>query len=62
MTISVNPSTQVATLDQQNGSEITFSPYSAGSSPSWCLPSYNYCPNQPRTVATLEHNANGRGR
>jgi RHS repeat-associated protein len=31
----------------------------AGSSPSWCLPSYDYCADQPRTLATLEHNPDG---
>jgi RHS repeat-associated protein len=59
MTLNYNSSTQVATVDQENGSEIGFSPYAAGSSPSWCLASFNYCANDARVLATLQHNSNG---
>ncbi|HET9060732.1 MAG TPA: DUF6531 domain-containing protein, partial [Acidimicrobiales bacterium] len=54
MSLSTDPSTGVATISQENGSEVTFSPYVAGSSPSWCTGTTNYCADQPRVVATLD--------
>jgi YD repeat-containing protein len=59
MSVSVGPSSGVATVDQEDGSEVSFSPYVAGSSPSWCLPQYDYCADQPRTLATLEQGPDG---
>jgi RHS repeat-associated protein len=59
MTLTSNASTGAVTVTQEDGSEVGFSPYVAGSSPSWCLPSYNYCPDQPRTLATLEQGSDG---
>jgi YD repeat-containing protein len=59
MSVSLNSSTEVATVDQENGSEVSFSPYASGSSPTWCSGATNYCADQPRTLATLEQNGGG---
>ncbi|HMK98244.1 MAG TPA: DUF6531 domain-containing protein, partial [Acidimicrobiales bacterium] len=59
MSLSYSSSSHLATIDQANGSEIVFSPFVAGSSPSWCTGTTNFCPNQPRNVATLNQNSNG---
>ena len=59
MIVALNTSTNVATLTQENGDQITFSPYVSGSSPSWCTGSTNYCADQPRNLATLEENTGG---
>ena len=58
MSVSVNGS-GVATVSQEDGSEVSFSPYVAGSSPSWCLAAANYCADEPRTRATLNQASNG---
>ena len=59
MSLSYNASSGVATVSQENGSEITFSPYVVGSSPAWCTAATNFCANQPRNLATLNQNSNG---
>ena len=58
MSLSVDDS-GVATVDQEDGSQVSFSAYMEGTSPSWCTGSTNYCADQPRTLATLEHNEDG---
>ena len=48
------------TVSQENGSELSFVPYSAGGNNSaWCQAAFNYCPSAPRVLATLNHNADG---
>ncbi len=59
MSLTANATTGDVTVDQENGSEVSFSPYVSGSSPGWCLASNNYCADQPRTLATLEDNSDG---
>ena len=56
---TANATTGAVTLDQEDGSQVSFSPYVPGSSPSWCQASYNYCPDQPWTLATLEEGTDG---
>jgi RHS repeat-associated protein len=59
MTLTVNPTTGEATVDQETGSEIGFDPYSANTSPAWCTATTNFCSNDPQILATLSHNADG---
>ena len=59
MSLSVNSTSHVATINQDNGSQVSFSPYVSGSSPAWCTGSTNYCANAPRDLGTLENNTNG---
>ena len=54
MKLALNSTTNVATVTEDNGAEVTFNPYS--SSVPWCDASYDYCPTAPRNIATLEHN------
>ena len=46
-------------VTNENGSQSEFDPYVSGSSPSWCSSSYDFCPNAPRVLATLNHNSDG---
>jgi RHS repeat-associated protein len=48
-----------ATVTEEDGSQLSFSPYVAGTSPAWCTSATNYCSSAPRVGATLNHNANG---
>lgn len=48
------------TITEENGAQITFSSYGSGS-PSWCSPGFNWCPDAPRTIATLEEATDGEG-
>jgi hypothetical protein len=57
MSLSYNPSTQVATITDENSAEESYYPYS--SSNSWCLSSYNYCPQYSYMISTLNHNSDG---
>ena len=53
--ISYDPVSQVATLEEGNGAETTFDAYSSLTSPpAWCSSSGpNFCAPTPRTIATL---------
>ena len=57
MSVTVDPTTEVATVTEENGAQITFAPYSADTSPWWCMGATNYCPTAPRYIATLNHNS-----
>jgi YD repeat-containing protein len=59
MTLTENTTTHVATVVQENGSQVSFAPYASGSSPSWCSGVTNYCAEVPRDLATLELNGSG---
>ncbi|HUB69610.1 MAG TPA: RHS repeat-associated core domain-containing protein [Acidimicrobiales bacterium] len=59
MNLVYDSSTGAATVDQEDGSEIGFSPYASSSSPSWCTGSQDYCADAPRDLATLEQNSDG---
>ncbi|HET9059869.1 MAG TPA: LamG-like jellyroll fold domain-containing protein, partial [Acidimicrobiales bacterium] len=59
MSLAQDPATGDVTLHQEDGSEVSFSPYVAGASPSWCSAGFNYCSDAPRVLATLEQNADG---
>ena len=59
MSVSVNATTGIATVTEENGAQITFAPYSPETSPWWCTSADNYCGTAPRSIATLEHNADG---
>ncbi len=48
-----------AVVTNENGSQTTFAPYVAGSSPTWCIASYDFCPTAPRVIATLNQNVDG---
>jgi RHS repeat-associated protein len=50
MSVAYNSSTQIATVTEENGAEITFSP---------CSGSTNFCPQSPRIEATLNQNTGG---
>jgi RHS repeat-associated protein len=55
MSLTYNASTKVATVTEENGAQITFSP-SSGSSNGWCADATtNFCANAPRIEATLVH-------
>jgi RHS repeat-associated protein len=54
MTVSLDPTSNVATVTEANGSQVLFNPYSSANA--WCNSSYNYCPQSPRDTATLEQN------
>ena len=47
------------TLTEENGAQIGFAPYVPGSSPAWCTGTEDYCPDSPRILAALNHNADG---
>jgi RHS repeat-associated protein len=53
MSLSEDASTGEVTVDQENGSEVSFAPDSTSACPT------NYCPADPGTLATLEHNSDG---
>ena len=56
MSLSYNSTSEVATLTEENGAQITFGPTS-GSSNGWCTSlTTNFCANAPRIEATLNHN------
>ncbi|MHB1534616.1 MAG: LamG-like jellyroll fold domain-containing protein [Acidimicrobiales bacterium] len=57
MTVTAGNGT--ATVNQETGSQITFSSYTQGSSPAWCTGTTNFCASAPRILATLNHNADG---
>ena len=57
MSVSLNATTNVATVTEQNGAQVTFKPYS--SSVSWCSSSFDFCPSAPRDIATLNQNTDG---
>ena len=44
-----------AVVMNENGSLTTFAPYVSGSSPSWCISTYDFCPTSPRVIATLNY-------
>ena len=54
MTLTSNATTGNAAVHQEDGSQIGFTLYNAGSSPSWCNGATNYCANAPRDLATLQ--------
>jgi RHS repeat-associated protein len=59
MSISLDTESGAATVTEEDGAQITFAPYSAQTSPWWCTPTVDYCPTAPRSIATLNHNADG---
>ena len=59
MSVAYDSSTQVATVTEENGAQVTFSPYVSGTSPAWCSGSTNFCPMAPRVEATLNQNGGG---
>ena len=54
--MSVTTNTSGVTVNQENGSEISFTAYS--STNPLCQAAFNYCPTEPRVLATLNHNSN----
>jgi RHS repeat-associated protein len=59
MTLSYDPTSEVATIDEENGAHIQFTADSMGT-PSWTCPSgTNFCADAPRIEATLNHNSDG---
>ncbi len=59
MSLSYNTTSQQATVTEENGAQVTFSPYVAGTSPAWCLSATNFCSSAPRVEATLNENTGG---
>ncbi len=59
MSVAYDSSTQVATVTEENGAQVTFTPYVSGTSPAWCSGSTNFCPMAPRVEATLNQNGGG---
>ena len=59
MNVSYNSTTQVATVTDENGAQVTFSPYLSGTSPAWCTGLTNFCAMAPRVQATLNQNGDG---
>ncbi len=57
--LSYNALSQVVTLTEGNGAQDTFNAYSPSTSPPWCSGSTNFCAASPRTIATLNQNADG---
>ena len=64
MNITLNSTTQVATVTEANGAQLAFTPYVAGTSPEWCQATTdgylsNYCSPAPRVDAILNKNTSG---
>jgi RHS repeat-associated protein len=59
MSISYNPTTQLATITEENSAQVGFAAYVSGTSPAWCTGATNFCPGAPRAIATLNHNVDG---
>jgi RHS repeat-associated protein len=57
--VSLNASTQLATVTDSEGAQTTFSLYVSGTSPAWCTGVTNYCAIAPRVSATLNQNSGG---
>ena len=51
--------TQTATVTEENGAQVLFTPYVSGTSPAWCTSATNFCSMAPRVAATLNHNSGG---
>ena len=59
MNVSYDSGTQVATITEENGAQVTYAPYVSGTSPAWCSTSQNFCATAPRMAATLNQNSDG---
>lgn len=59
MTVAYNTTTQIATVTEENGAQVSFSTYVSGTSPAWCNSATNFCSAAPRIEATLNHNGDG---
>jgi len=59
MTVAYDASTQVATVTEENGAQISFSPFVSGTSPAWCTSATSFCSTAPRVDATLNENSGG---
>jgi RHS repeat-associated protein len=55
VSLAYNSTTQTATVTEENGAQIAFTPYVSGTSPAWCTSATNYCSTAPRVAATLNH-------
>ena len=58
----ITPVPTTATVTEENGAQTTFAPYVAGTSPSWCTGTTDFCATSPLVQATLHENADGTWR
>jgi RHS repeat-associated protein len=59
MSVAYSPGAQTATVTEEGGSQLSFAPYVAGSSPAWCSSATDFCPSDPRVEATLNQGPDG---
>jgi YD repeat-containing protein len=59
MNVAYNTTTEIATVTEENGAQVTFSPYASGTSPAWCTAATNFCATSPRIESTLNQNGGG---
>lgn len=59
MNVTVDPTSGIATVTEENGSQIEFAPFSPDTSPWWCSSANDYCPTSPRSIVTLNQDSDG---
>jgi RHS repeat-associated protein len=59
MSLAYSSLTGTATVTEENGAQIAFTPYVLGTSPAWCTSAANFCSTAPRVEATLNQNSGG---
>lgn len=59
MNVAYNTTTQIATVTEETGAQLTFAPYVSGTSPAWCTGVTNFCATAPRVEATLNQAGGG---